>query len=70
MDKAGAYGIQGMGQIALLCLLFSPLLSPTKQQQPVLGAGALFVREIQGDYYTVVGLPLHRLTRELRQLLA
>lgn len=29
--------------------------------------GALFVRRIEGDYYNVVGLPLHRLYRTLRQ---
>ncbi len=28
--------------------------------------GAFFVRRIEGDYYTVVGLPLHRLYRLLR----
>lgn len=28
--------------------------------------GALLVREIQGDYYNVVGLPLHSLYRELK----
>lgn len=28
--------------------------------------GALFVQRINGDYYTVVGLPLHRLYRTLR----
>lgn len=29
-------------------------------------AGALFVRRIEGDYFNVVGLPLHRLYRTLR----
>ena len=29
--------------------------------------GALFVRRIEGDYYNVVGLPLHRLYRTLQQ---
>ncbi len=42
MDKAGAYGIQGMG--------------------------ALLVERIEGDYNTVVGLPLARLCRTLRAL--
>ena len=31
----------------------------------VQGLGALLVREIQGDYYTVMGLPVSRLWREL-----
>ena len=39
MDKAGSYGIQGVG-------------------------GQL-VEEIRGDYFTVMGLPMHRLSREL-----
>ena len=38
-DKAGAYGVQGLG--------------------------ALLVREIHGDYYTVMGMPVSRLWREL-----
>ncbi|WP_416827504.1 Maf family protein [Ectobacillus polymachus] len=30
------------------------------------GAGALFVKEIKGDYYSVVGLPIARIARELK----
>ena len=41
MDKAGAYGIQGVG--------------------------ALLVRGIRGDYCNVVGLPVFRLGRMLRE---
>ena len=41
-DKAGGYGIQGLG--------------------------ALLVKEIAGDYYTVVGLPVSRLARELKSM--
>jgi septum formation protein len=39
-DKAGSYGIQGLG--------------------------SLLVRRIKGDYYTVVGLPISRLSREIK----
>jgi len=41
MDKAGAYGIQGMG--------------------------ALFVEKIEGDYYNIVGLPLFKLNKMLKE---
>lgn len=40
-DKAGGYGVQGLG--------------------------ALLVKAIRGDYYTVMGLPVSRLWRELRE---
>lgn len=40
MDKAGAYGIQGLG--------------------------SRFIREIRGDYNTVVGLPVQRLYERLK----
>ncbi|AXI08834.1 septum formation protein Maf [Oceanobacillus zhaokaii] len=40
-DKAGAYGIQGIG--------------------------AMFVKQIIGDYYNVMGLPISRVVRELRK---
>ena len=31
-------------------------------------AGAKFIKEIRGDYYNVVGLPLSRLYQELKKL--
>ncbi len=43
MDKAGAYGIQGMA--------------------------GYFVERIEGDYYNVVGFPLHSFSREVVKLL-
>ena len=30
------------------------------------GYGALFVKQIEGDYYSVVGLPVSRLAQELK----
>jgi len=42
MDKAGAYGIQGLGSI--------------------------FITGIQGCYFNVMGLPVYKLTRLLREL--
>ncbi len=42
MDKAGAYGIQGLG--------------------------SCFVRRIEGDFFSVVGLPVCRLYEELKKL--
>jgi len=44
MDKAGAYGIQGLGSV--------------------------LIKEIHGDYNTVVGLPLARLYRTLKPYLS
>ena len=41
MDKAGAYGVQGLG--------------------------ALLVQRVDGDFYNVVGLPIARVARLLRQ---
>ncbi|MRX71427.1 septum formation inhibitor Maf [Bacillus lacus] len=41
MDKAGAYGIQGLG--------------------------SLLVKELHGDYFSVVGLPVARTIRELKK---
>ncbi len=32
------------------------------------GRGALFVEKVEGDYYSVVGLPIARLVRELREM--
>lgn len=42
-DKAGAYGIQGMGK--------------------------LFVRELRGDYFNVMGLPIAAVYRHLKAYL-
>jgi septum formation protein len=32
------------------------------------GYGAIFVKEIEGDYYSVVGLPISQLARQLKRL--
>jgi septum formation protein len=44
MDKAGAYGIQGIG--------------------------GQFVERIDGDFFTVMGLPMHSLSRELARIIS
>lgn len=44
MDKAGSYGIQGMG--------------------------GQFVERMEGDFFTVMGLPMHRVSRELAKALS
>jgi predicted house-cleaning NTP pyrophosphatase (Maf/HAM1 superfamily) len=41
MDKAGSYGIQGVG--------------------------GQFVERLEGDYFTIMGLSMHRLGKELVQ---
>ena len=43
LDKAGAYGIQGVG-------------------------GRMLVKKIDGDFYTVVGLPIARVARAIEEL--
>lgn len=43
LDKAGAYGIQGLG--------------------------SLLIQEIQGDFYSIMGLPISQLKRELKDFI-
>lgn len=44
MDKAGSYGIQGIG--------------------------GQFVEKMEGDFFTVMGLPMHRLSTEMAKVLS
>lgn len=65
--KAGAYGEHP----------FAPAPGPLSASHPVSlhfftgiqGMAAPFVRSISGCYFNVVGLPLHRLAKELRDLI-
>ena len=41
----------------------SPWIRPGPMESR--GKGALLVRRITGDYYTIVGLPIARMVREL-----
>ena len=62
LDKAGSYGIQGLGRYShdSLFHLHTPLtLSPTSQ----------LVESIEGCYFNVVGFPVHRFVNEIKNIL-
>lgn len=63
MDKAGSYGIQGVGgQLGeLLSLFFFHVLI----QYMILSY--ISVERLEGDYFTIMGLSMHRLSKELSQ---
>ena len=70
MDKAGSYGIQ----VSAMCYQFTKIigfelifsyfiLSYTK------GIGGQFVEEMIGDFFTIMGLPMNSLSREISKAL-
>lgn len=50
------------------------ILSTTRSDKAggygILGIGANLIEKVEGDFYTVVGLPLHRMSVELCKLLS
>lgn len=72
MDKAGSYGLQGTR-------LVSPLTADTFDTHTTLlntlcycaaGHARCFVRELRGCHNNVIGLPVQRLSQELKAMAA
>lgn len=81
MDKAGSYGIQGRWHVFLslaasnLSRFFFFFVSPTSFlltnlfQYYSSGIGGQFVTEISGDFFTVMGLPMHKTSKLIAKAL-
>ena len=63
MDKAGSYGIQGVGgqfgESSVAVFILVPI------HHTILNYWA--VERLEGDYFTIMGLSMHRLSKELSQ---
>jgi len=63
MDKAGSYGIQGVGGQFGESSAAVFILVPS--HYPILNYWA--VERLEGDYFTIMGLSMHRFSKELSQ---
>lgn len=64
-DKAGSYGIQGVGGQFGKCIRF-PIHDDMKCHESKMNFA---VECMEGDFFTVMGLPMHKLSKELSQVI-